>query len=39
MNVIEILQMKDTCIKAMDEQRSKDWLNKINSRPRKKKRK
>lgn len=35
-NIKEILKFKDSCLKDMDEQRQKDWLNKINSRPRRK---
>lgn len=35
-NIKEILKFRDSYLKAMDEQRQKDWLNKINSRPRKK---
>lgn len=36
MNVIEILKLRDSYLKAMDKQRHRDWLNKKNSRPRKK---
>lgn len=32
----EILNFKAACLKAMDEQRKRDWLNKVNSRPRNK---
>lgn len=32
----EILNFRAAYLKAMDEQRKRDWLNKINSRPRKK---
>ena len=33
----EFLKFKQDWLKAMDEQRRRDWLNKVNSRPRKKK--
>lgn len=36
MNVTEILKFKALYLKAMDEQRKRDWLNRVNSRPRKK---
>lgn len=36
MDIVEILKMRDLYLKAMDEQRKREWLNKKNSRPRKK---
>lgn len=36
MNIVEILKLRNVYLKAIDEQRYRDWLNKVNSRPRKK---
>ena len=36
MNIIEILKLRNSYLKAMDEQRQREWINKVNSRPRKK---
>lgn len=36
LTMVEILRLKASYLKAMDEKRKRDWLNKVNSRPRKK---
>ena len=36
MNIIEILKLRNSYLKVMDEQRQREWLNKVNSRPRNK---
>lgn len=39
MDILEIAKEINSLLKASDEQHRRDWLNKINSRPRKKKNK
>lgn len=36
MSVVGVLKQIELILKAMDEQRQRDWLNKVNSKPRKK---